>query len=222
MPEKKDSLKAKNLKYVVLIVLLDVAAIWVLVFRGDVSAAMSFATTWEDKVAKAALGSSALTLTGLLVNSLLPSDWKAALVFWKTREILPGFRAFTSFAEKDPRIDLKSLERQIGPLPTEPAGQNRAWYKLLKKHESSQEVAEPHQYFLLFRDIASISVISAVLCIAARAARVLPTEGFALVLALFAVQYLVTAVAARNCANRLVSNVLAIASLDRIEAPKEN
>ncbi|ERH46901.1 hypothetical protein N750_00115 [Legionella pneumophila str. Leg01/53] len=59
----------------------------------------------------------------------------------------------------DPRINLDSLRSKLGEFPDNPRSQNLLWYSLLKKHESNITVKEAHQYFLLFRDATSMTLI---------------------------------------------------------------
>lgn len=86
----------------------------------------------------------------LLLSSLLPSEAKAILVFWRLRDTLPGHRAFSLHAARDPRIDIRSLRRNIGDFPDTPRGQNVLWYKLYKTVENETPIALAHRYYLCF------------------------------------------------------------------------
>jgi len=56
-----------------------------------------------------------------VLNGLVSADMKARLVFLRWRHALPGHRAFTNYAVRDPRIDVSVLEKlQGGPLPVDP------------------------------------------------------------------------------------------------------
>ena len=49
-----------------------------------------------------------------VINGLLSSDAKARIVFLRWKHALPGHRAFSGLAPKDPRIDLARLEKVCG------------------------------------------------------------------------------------------------------------
>jgi hypothetical protein len=51
---------------------------------------------------------------------------KARLVFLRWRHALPGHRAFSKYAVRDPRIDVSSLEKlHGGSLSVDPVEQNQ-------------------------------------------------------------------------------------------------
>jgi hypothetical protein len=57
-----------------------------------------------------------------VLNGLVSADMKARLVFLRWHYALPGHRAFSKYAVRDPRIDSSSLEKlHGGPLPVDPA-----------------------------------------------------------------------------------------------------
>lgn len=91
-----------------------------------------------------------------LINGLLSGDQKACLVFLRLRNPLPGSRAFSKLAAKDPRIDLPRLTALHGPFPTNPPGENALWYKLYREHKEDVTVIKAHKDFLLARDMTCI------------------------------------------------------------------
>jgi len=150
-----------------------------------------------------------------LITSLVPSEVKAKLVFWRFRHPLPGHRAFSRYALRDARIDLQALRRNVGAFPERPGEENALWYRLYKKVEEDVTVTLSHGHYLLFRDLAVLSLM-----LTAAGPAVVWVSGGAgpaiwFVFGLFVVQYLLAAVAARNQGVRLVSNVLALHSLKR-------
>jgi hypothetical protein len=157
----------------------------------------------------------------LLLSSILPPLVKASLVYWRWSDPLPGSRSFSVHALTDPRINVPVLKRNVGVFPTVPAEQNAKWYSLYKAVEHEPSVLDAHGRFLLFRDIAAMS---ALLCLLGPAAALTsaadgPTPG--LVLLVFAIQYVLTALAGRASGVRLVQTVLAIhASQPVTRAPR--
>jgi hypothetical protein len=160
---------------------------------------------------------SALTLFApvvvLVLSELLSPKSKASLVFWKGEHALPGHAAFSVHGPADPRIDMTHLRKTIGPLPSEPEAQNATWFKLYKACEDVPSVKDANGSFLLFRDMAAMSIILTPVVpigifLLNRTWPVALATGAAL-----AFQFLVTAFAARQSGIRLVTNVLATHSL---------
>lgn len=195
------SLKSRNLKYIAAVLSADVVLLPV-VWPGLVSGV--------DALTRLALAGSGTLALALVLTWLVPANLKATLVYWRLRNALPGHRAFSAYMQRDGRIDVQHLTATLGAIPTEPADQNRIWYRLLKAHEGAPEIAETHQRFLFFRDVASFS---ALLSFAIPALSFLLWDVSAMgVGALFAMQYLLFMLAGRNAGIRLVQNVLALAS----------
>jgi len=176
-------------------------------------AALNQAASWITSGSRLA-GISIAPIVVLLLTSLLPADLKAALVFWRWRDALPGHRAFSVYGPADPRIDLQHLRTVTGPFPEVPREQNTLWYQLFRKVDSDPRVAEAHRHFLLFRDLAALSVLLAVT--APLLLYLLGATHIAIGLSagILAIQYLATVVGARNQGARLVCNVLALHSAD--------
>src|SRR5215469_13702780 len=60
----------------------------------------------------------------LVLSGIFSSGLKANVVFWRLKNALPGHRAFTRLAPKDPRIDMKQLREKLGDLPRAAKEQN--------------------------------------------------------------------------------------------------
>ncbi len=142
--------------------------------------------------------------------SLLSPEMKASLVFWRIRDVLPGHRAFSVYAQSDSRIDTTLLEQAIGPFPELPKDQNTLWYRLYNQIKSDSRVSDPHRQFLLFRELAAVSAMLAVGAPVALAPMATTKSELWFAFMFFAVQYLVSMVASRHHGVRLVKNVLAI------------
>lgn len=152
----------------------------------------------------------------LLLVNVLPHKLKCLLVYWRPYGWLPGCEAFSKYGPADVRIDMAALTRHVGPLPTESGKQNARWYQLYKQVENEPEVAEAHKGFLMYRDMAVLS-----LPFIAMAPAMLfyagATPGSQWVGAgVFAIQYFLSAVSARHSGIRFVTNVLAVHSARRV------
>ena len=141
---------------------------------------------------------------------------KAALVYWRLKDPYPGREAFTKHGPADARIDMATLKRNVGELPTERTAQNSKWFKLYLKVENEVSVLEAHKSYLLFRDMTAMSLLLAALVpVALYFTGALPgVVGSAGVW--FVVQFLVSCLGARNSGRRFVCNVLAIHSTKKI------
>lgn len=145
----------------------------------------------------------------LVLQELFPRPVKEVLVFWRLRDRVPGCRAFTGIASKDPRVDPTDLAVLLPSTPMTPTEQNALWYKWLKAMEGDPAIADNHRRFLILRDsavlIALLTLATPVLLLwpASDPARILMLGGGVLL------TYVVVALSARNAAVRLVGNVLA-------------
>jgi hypothetical protein len=157
----------------------------------------------------------------LLITLVLPQSLKAAVVFWRIKNGLPGHRAFTKYALSDNRIDMAALQGNVGRLlPTNPQQQYEVWDRMFRRVRKEAAAAEPNRLYLLYRDMATISILmaSAGLLFAQRIG--VGRKSLAVMGVFFLVQYAATAVLARNAAVRCVKNVLAIHSSRKVEPPK--
>jgi len=102
-----------------------------------------------------------VVLVGILNSQLTPTG-KAKLVFLRLRNALPGHRAFTELGPADPRVDMEKLEARLGSLPSNPAEQNKVWYRLYRAVEDQPLVLAIHRDFLLYRDFAAAAMVMAV------------------------------------------------------------
>lgn len=167
------------------------------------------------------LGSAVLIpVLVILVVNVLPSSVKAMLVYWRRFGWLPGSEAFTRYGPSDLRVDMDALRKNVGAWSEEPKEQNAKWFKLYKLVETVTEVAATQKDFLLYRDMAVLSLllvgptVAALLLWGAHVAAVWTAA------AILLVQYLLTAVSARHAGERFVCNVLALHSARKITAQK--
>lgn len=161
-----------------------------------------------------------LTLAGapalvLMATMLIPAEGKSAIVFLRIRNILPGHRAFSTYVPRDGRIDAQALRKNVGAFPSDPKEQNKLWYRLYKKVEAEISVTQAHRHYLLFRDLAALSLLLALVSPAVLLFVGLEPSLAAISIGLFIVQYVLSAIAARNSGVGFVCNVLALHSVKR-------
>lgn len=142
----------------------------------------------------------------LVFQELIPRSVKEVLVFWRLRERVPGYRAFSTIARRDTRIDLTELAVLLPDRPLSAAEQNALWYRWLKAVEQDPAIADNHRRFLVLRDCAVLLFLLTVVSLGGVVLDVY--RGLILAGVCFGL-YLLMAVAARNSAGRLVGNVIA-------------
>ena len=219
MKDTKDyrskTLKGRNLAWLVATLALDILVLLVIAFN----TAIDDLTLTRIAVIRGGL-TALLPIPALILSSLISADHKAILVFWRLRHPLPGARAFSIHAPADPRIDLAKLKKNVGEFPVAERDQNSKWYGLYKHVDSDPSVVDSHKNYLLFRDIAAMSIL------------LVPTVPIALYFSgfdanagwisstWFLAQYLVAASAAATTGVRFVKNVLSVHASRKVAATK--
>lgn len=174
------------------------------------SPAMLQTEAWTSTASLRAMLAVFMPVVVLLLNCVVPASLKATLVFWRVRHVLPGHRAFSRHAHRDPRIDVDRLRRNVGAFPDEPRAQNTLWYRLFKKVEQEVLIDHVHGQFLLLRDLATISALLLLMSFGAWAAGLLARQEISTAAVVLGGQYLLAALSARWQGTGLVSSVLAL------------
>lgn len=210
MKGRSDTLKAANIKWLVMLAMLDAAVVLLFIAPELVDASMM-------AIVRASV-SPLLPVAVLLLTGLLSHEAKARLIYWRIAHPLPGSQAFTKHAPADARIDMKALAKNVGALPTDPGEQNKKWFKLYRLVDGDAAVMEAHKLYLLYRDMAAMSLLLVPLVPAALwYAGAVPASRW-VAGGLFAVQYVVCAISARHSGARFVCNVLAVHSVRKVKA----
>lgn len=211
----EQSLKSLNMKWLVLLAAADV--LFVLLFVApDLLSGVTLTQIGIGRV----LTTTVMPVVVLLIVNVLPHDVKSMLVYWKPLGVLPGCEAFTKYGPRDPRIDMAGLKKNVGTLPTESSEQNSKWYKLYKQVPNEPEVREAHKLFLMYRDMAVLSMPLVTLVPLYLNVAGASNSTLALAAGFFIIQYLLTALSARWSGIRFVCNVLAIHSARKITSAK--
>jgi hypothetical protein len=209
------TLKGRNLAWLVATLVLDILVLLVIAFN----TAVDDLTPTTIAVIRASL-TTLLPIPALILSSLLSADHKAVLVFWRLQHPLPGARAFSVHAPADPRIDLAKLKKNVGEFPTAERDQNSKWYGLYKQVASDTSVVDSHKNYLLFRDIAAMSLLLVPVLPLAMYFSGIDSTRMLVSAAWFFGQYLVTAFAARTTGIRFVRNVLAVHASRKVSSSK--
>lgn len=209
------SLKSLNLKWLVMLAVADVLAVLLFV-TPDIVEGASPNQVGIGRI----MTTTVMPVVVLQIANVLPADIKAMLVYWKPRGVLPGSEAFTKHGPLDPRIDIAALKKNIGELPTNPSQQNTKWYQLYKQVHDEAAVTEAHKAFLMYRDMAALSLPLVVLVPLTLHLGGATVTVIWLAVGLFLAQYLLTALSARWSGHRFVSNVLAVHATKKVSASR--
>ncbi|WGT62486.1 hypothetical protein [Variovorax paradoxus] len=209
------SLKQANFVWLCTLVTFDVVVLAVVIFPDIVRDA-----TVSNIALARSISSILLPVVPLLLTNTISQLMKARLVYWKWSDPLPGSRAFTTFVKKDERIDEAKLLKNVGAFPADPKEQNSKWYGLYLKVKHEVSVVDSHKAFLLYRDMASLSLILLVLAASVLWYLDFPRNDIQKVCGVFLLQYLLTMMSARLAGHRMVCTVLAVHSTRKIANPK--
>lgn len=151
-----------------------------------------------------------IVIASLVLLGLVPPNLRDRLVHLRWRDPLPGSRAFTRVGPTSSHVDMATLQARLGPLPVDPAEQNRLFYRLYRPLRDDVGVCDPHRRYLAARDVATITALL-IVPLPLLAAAVNGNAGrSALYAAGLLAAYLACAVAAKNYGWRMVQHVLAL------------
>lgn len=149
------SLKQKNIFPTISMVIVNCLYIFFYIFNGNSSLVESLNSVQLKNISFP----SVFFILTLTINSLVSRETKAMLIFWRTKNIMPGHFAFTIHMQNDSRINEAILIEKYGPLPIEPQEQNRLWYKIYRDVGDSKQIEQIHKHFLLFRDFFFVMLV---------------------------------------------------------------
>jgi hypothetical protein len=209
------TLKQENLRYVQAYTIFLVVIFWWLAQGLSIQEVLDSAGTandWLENLLSATFFATIAYVTTIILSGLLPSKAKYILVFWRLKYILPGHRAFSQLMDQDPRIDSNSLIERYGQLPQDPKIQNKLWYCIYKEYEMNKTVLEAQKSFLLMREITAITAILIPVFIIIGLFFVSDWHYFTFYILALLLLAIFAATAGRNYGERLVLNVMAVAS----------
>ena len=206
--EAPESLKLINSPYIVLYIVWCFAVL---------AACMDSPTEFVDAIAnrfdsfnaKDGIVIALSPLLSLVTSGLLSQPQKETLVFWRLQDVLPGHRAFSVYAENDPRVDMSRLRAAVPNWPSTPRDENTVWYSLYRQHEKAVSVRDANRLFLLGRDLTACTAVLFFIGTGAVWAFGESNLWAGIFSAIMIVQFILLAVAARRNGERLVLNVLA-------------
>lgn len=204
----KVSLKTQNAPIVILF-LVWIVSVYILFILGFKDFWRELTTLFSKVNAKNGMFVIIAPLLSFILSELLGPNFKAILVSWRIKNPLPGSRAFAEIGPKDPRIDMNKVEKKLGKIPTDPAEQNRVWYKIYKEVQGSTSVDLAHKNYLLARDLTSIDLIFLLFTPWILIYLHNGLKMFIIYSLILLIQYCVLSIVGQNAGKRFVSNVLA-------------
>ena len=210
--KSEKSLKAQNLYLLGIFIVFNIFIFIAVILEKNLEFE-NLNNIWAKLTIKDGLLAAIVPLLSIILNGIISSNFKAKLVFWRFKNPLPGSRAFSILAKKDPRINLDNLNKQLVNQPKSAEEENVAFYRLYKKFENKLIVKDSHKQFLLTRDLTGYSFLFLILFLLAiyfvNASLYLKTS----YLGYLIIQFIIISIVARNYGNRFVCNVLAEASI---------
>lgn len=166
----------------------------------------------QDFLAPGSISLGLIALTRLVLLGLIPAQLRDRLIHWRWSHPLPGARAFTKIGPPEPRVDMSKLQKKYGPLPTDPAEQNRLFYSVYRKQADDVGVLDAHKSYLAARDLGTINLLLLILLLPLAGWFVQSGKTVAIYGVFLVSAYVVMCVAAQVYGTRLVQNSLAAAS----------
>lgn len=209
------SLKKQNEFMVRCVLVLHGLGFAYVILAPSLSGEFSYLNLWkqiESLLAPGAVSVAVIAIAKLMLLGLVPPQLRDRLIHWRWQNPLPGSRAFSNIEPKDRRIDLDILDREFGPLPSDPGEQDRLFYHIYCSQAEMPGVLDAHGSYLATRDIATINLILFFLlpCIALWGTG--KVDSCLIYAAFLFSAYVLAAFAAQVYSMRFVENTLAVAS----------
>lgn len=204
----KLTLKTQNLPLIAVYITFNIAMFLTLLNTGSIDT-QSIQGYYKKLSLKDGVFFSILILLIIILSGMVSNKVKEMMVFWRLEDRLPGCRAFSQYAKEDSRIDLKVLKSKFGKIPTSPSEQNKYWYKIFKTL-NDKSINSTHKDSLLCRELSVMTIEMFLLTIP-----IFWFYGFivsSLYFVFLLLEYLMVRYCAKNSAERLVVNTLALAS----------
>jgi len=206
----KINLKTQNLPFIGIYAIFNIAILLTILKNATFSIDV-FQVYFSDLQAKDGIYVSLLSLLIILVGGMFSNKFKEIIVFWRLNHRLPGCFAFSKFMHEDKRIDIKVLKQKYGKLPKNNDKENKLWYQIYKSM-NDKTIDKTHKDSLLCRELSVMSILMFIFPI------VIYFIHNAVALSVYyfiflVLEYLIVRYCAKHSAERLVVNVLALASI---------
>ncbi len=204
----KISLKTQNLPLIGLYIIFNIAIFLTIYNTGsiDIDNIQQYFTELQ---VKDGIFFTLLSLVIIIASGMFSNKFKEIIIFWKLNDRLPGCEAFSKYIYEDDRINVKKIKAKIGKLPNNPKKQNSKWYELFKSI-NNHSIDKTHKDSLLCRELTIMTLLMFLLTIPIFYKYDIVGGYYLIFLGL---EYLVVRYCAKNTAERLVVNTLALSSI---------
>lgn len=203
----KISLKTQNLPLIGLYIIFNIAIFLTLLNTGNIDI-ISIKLYFTELKVEDGMFFSMLSLIIIVSSGMFSNKFKEIIVFWKLKDRLPGCKAFSKYIYEDERIDIEKIKNKVGKFPIEPKKQNSKWYELFKSIKDSS-IYKTHKDSLLCRELAVMTLLMFLLIVPIFYKYEIVGFYYFIFLIL---EYLIIRNCAKNTAERLVVNTLALVS----------
>lgn len=156
-----------------------------------------------------------LSIIGLVILNVIPSNIKEILIFGRIDNRLPSYRWQSRVGTKDSRINMKILNKKYGNKLSSQK-QHDVWYKAYQRYKSDEMILESQKDYLFSRDlcIATILLMPIILAMYICCKLFLNTGiNFIIInMIILIILYLIFDIVSINNSNRFVCNVLLLDS----------
>ncbi|QIL19771.1 hypothetical protein [Thermomonas sp. HDW16] len=153
----------------------------------------------------------AVALCGIINAQLTPLQ-KARIIFLRWGDPLPGSRAFSHYAARDPRIDMRAVQAKWSPLPNDPYKQNALWYRIYQQEQETQAVRHLNRNWLFARDYACTCVLNFFVLGGLGIFQMPSLASWSIFMVIVAAQFLLARQSAVHHAERFITTVIAQAA----------
>ena len=156
-----------------------------------------------------------LSIIGLLVLNILPSNIREILIFWKINNRLPSYRWQDKIIYKDSRINTETFNKKYGKkLKAEE--QHNIWYKIYQKYKGDEVALESQKDYLFARDLCITTIlilpIIFIMYLVGKLSLNLEIQFLIVNVVILFILYVMLNIVSRNNANRFICNVLLLDS----------
>jgi hypothetical protein len=112
-----------------------------------------------EQAITAASTASGAALISALAQDIIPKPMKEWLVFWRLTERLPSYRAFSSIAASNDRIDTSRLSQFSALSEARPSEQHREFYRRYIAMREDPTIKHYSTRYVAWRDCLSMVVL---------------------------------------------------------------
>lgn len=154
-----------------------------------------------------------LSIIGLMILNIIPSNIKEILIFWKIKDRLPSYRWQDKTISTDSRINVKMLNKKYGRKLIAQK-QHDIWYKAYQRFKGEEVILESQKDYLFARDLCITTILILLIIITiyiiGKIVLNLDIQFIIINIIILATLYVILNVVTRNNANRFIANVLVL------------